>query len=123
MIETSDRIEQFKSEIAQMKLKTGTTSKENALQVLSVILMIAGAAVAFGAYRASLNVKATPSSNVDILDSNSYLPLAVTGLTISVIGGFLFLRYSLAKFLRFWLLRQSYEQKAAIDEVAARRSS
>ena len=44
--------------------------------------------------------------------SNSYTPLAIAGLAISVVGGFLFLRYSLAKFLRFWLLRQVYEQRA-----------
>ena len=52
-----------------------------------------------------------------MLDSNSYMPLAIGGLAITVTGGFIFLRYSLAKFLRFWLLRQSYEQRAAIDEA------
>jgi hypothetical protein len=32
-------------------------------------------------------------------------------------------RYSLAKFLRCWLLRQIYEQRSAIDEVRMERSS
>jgi hypothetical protein len=118
MIETSDRIEQFRTEIADMKLKTGRTNKEGALLILSVILMVGGIVLAFGAYEAALNVKVTTATNVDILNSNAYFPLSVTGLAISVVGGFLFLRYSLAKFLRFWLLRQSYEQKVAIDEVA-----
>ena len=80
-------------------------------------------AVAFGAYSASLNVTATPGTNVDLLDSNSYTPLAIAGLAISVTGGFIFLRYSLAKFMRFWLLRQVYEQRAAIDEAAGRNST
>jgi hypothetical protein len=48
--------------------------------------------------------------------------LAATGIAISVVGGFLFLRYSLARFLRFWLLRQSYEQRLAVDEAIAGRS-
>jgi hypothetical protein len=30
-----------------------------------------------------------------------------------------FLRYSLARFLRFWLLRQLYEGQAHVDEVVA----
>ena len=118
--DTNDRAEQFKSEIAEMRLKTGRANAENAWQIVGVVLMVAGIAVALLAYRASLNVTATPGTNVDVLDSNSYLPLAITGLAISIAGGFVFLRYSLAKFLRFWLLRQVYEQRIAIDEAAAR---
>jgi hypothetical protein len=119
-IATTDRAGQFKAEIADMKLKTGRARTESMLQLAGVVLMLGGIALALGAYAASLNVTATPGSNVDVLDSNSYLPLAVAGLAISVTGGFVFLRYSLARFLRFWLLRQSYEQRLAIEETAAR---
>jgi hypothetical protein len=118
MSETSDRATQFKAEIAEMKLKTGRARSENLLQLVGVVLMIAGIALALGAYAASLNVTATPGTNVDVLDSTSYIPLAIAGAAISMTGGFLFLRYSLARFLRFWLLRQAYEQRAAIDEAA-----
>jgi hypothetical protein len=121
MSESNDRAEQFKADIAGMKLKTGRANTENLLQVFGVVLMVAGIALALGAYRASLNVTATPGTNVDILNSNSFTPLAIAGLAISVVGGFLFLRYSLAKFLRFWLLRQVYEQRTAIDEASVRR--
>ena len=31
----------------------------------------------------------------------------------------MFLRYSLARFLRFWLLRQLYEGQSHIDQVVA----
>jgi len=116
-----NRADQFKAEIADMKLKTGRSRTEGMLQLLGAILMVGGIAVALGAYAASLNVTATPGTNVDLLDSNSYLLLAVAGLATTVTGGFLFLRYSLARFLRFWLLRQTYEQRVAIDEAAARQ--
>jgi hypothetical protein len=115
----TDRVGQFKAEIAEMKLKTGRSRTEGMIETLGVILMVAGIAIALGAYAASLNVTATPGTNVDVLDSNSYMPLAVAGLATSVTGGFLFLRYSLARFLRFWLLRQSYEQRVAIDEASS----
>jgi hypothetical protein len=118
----NDRADQFKTEIAEMRLKTGRTNAEHLLQIVGVVLMVAGIALAVGAYRASLNVTATPGSNVDVLDSNSYTPLAIAGLAISVSGGFVFLRYSLAQFLRFWLLRQVYEQRVAIDEASKRGS-
>jgi hypothetical protein len=119
MNEANERAERFKSEMAEMKLKTGRSGLENVFQVVGVVMMIGGIGLAFGAYSASLNVTATAGSNVDILDSNSYTQLALAGLAISVVGGFVFLRYSLAKFLRFWLLRQIYEQRVAIDEAAA----
>jgi hypothetical protein len=119
----TDRVGQFKAEIAEMKLKTGRSRAEGLVEILGVVLMVAGIAIALGAYAASLNVTATPGTNVDVLNSNSYMPLAIAGLATSVAGGFLFLRYSLARFLRFWLLRQSYEQRVAIDEASAGRDS
>ncbi|MDQ1447986.1 MAG: hypothetical protein QOC79_957 [Actinomycetota bacterium] len=122
MSQSNDRAEQFKAEIADMRLKTGRGRMEGLLQLLGVALMVAGIAIALGAYSASLNVTATPGTNVDVLDSNSFTPLAIAGLATSVTGGFLFLRYSLAKFLRFWLLRQSYEQRAAIDDATSGRT-
>jgi hypothetical protein len=121
MSQSNDRAEQFKAEIAEMRLKTGRARAESLLQLLGVVLMVAGIAIALGAYSASLNVTATPGTNVDVLDSNSFTPLAIAGLATSVTGGFLFLRYSLARFLRFWLLRQSYEQRAAIDDASSGR--
>jgi hypothetical protein len=120
--QSTDRAEQFKAEIADMKLRTGRARTESMLQLVGLILMIGGIVLALGAYAASLNVTTTPGSNVDVLNSNSYIPLAIAGLAISVTGGFLFLRYSLARFLRFWLLRQSYEQRLAIDEATIGRN-
>ena len=117
----NDRADQFKADIADMKLKTGRTRSEYALLILGVVLMVAGIATALGAYSASLNVTATPQSNVDLLDSNSYTALAIAGVAITLSGGILFLRYSLARFLRFWLLRQAYEQRVAIDDARAQR--
>jgi hypothetical protein len=121
MSQSNDRAEQFKADIAEMKLKTGRTGAERLLQLLGAALMVAGIAIALGAYSASLNVAATSGTNVDLLDSNSFIALAIAGVAISVTGGFLFLRYSLARFLRFWLLRQAYEQRVAIEDAAGRK--
>ncbi|HMG40004.1 MAG TPA: hypothetical protein VK611_01705 [Acidimicrobiales bacterium] len=112
---TSDRMIRFTAEVADMKLKTGRTRTEHVLQVVGVVLMVGGIVLALGAYAASLDVAATPGTNVDVLNSNSYEALALVGVATSVVGGFVFLRYSLAQFLRFWLLRQSYDQQRAVD--------
>jgi hypothetical protein len=120
---TNQRADQLRADVSALKLKTDRAGKERALQVLGVVLMVAGIAIAFAAYRSALNVTATPGSNVDLLDSNAYGSLAAMGVAVSIVGGFVFLRYSLADFLRFWLLRRSYEQQAAIDEAAQRSST
>jgi uncharacterized membrane protein YidH (DUF202 family) len=115
-----DRMARFTAEIADLKLKTGRTRIEHLLQVVGALLMVGGVVLAAGGYAASLEVAATPGSNVDVLNSNSYETLALVGVATSVVGGFVFLRYSLAQFLRFWLLRQSYDQQRAVDAAATR---
>jgi hypothetical protein len=119
MTQANDRAAQFKAEIADMKVQTGRPKVENGWLIAGLVLMAGGIALALGAYSASLNVTATPGTNVDLLDSNSYLALAITGVGITIAGGFLFLRYSLARFLRFWLLRQIYEQRVARGSAPA----
>jgi len=109
MSETNERLDRFTDEVAELKLKTGRARTERLLAGVGVALMVGGIVVALAAYVASLDVQATPGTNVDVLDSSSYQVLAVVGLAVSLVGGFVFLRYSLAQFLRFWLLRQSYE--------------
>ena len=39
-------------------------------------------------------------------------------LAVTAVGAAVFLRYSLARFLRLWLLRQLYEGQAHVDQVA-----
>ena len=43
--------------------------------------------------------------------------IAVLGLTLSVVGGAVFVRYSLAQFLRFWMARLAWEQTASTDRM------
>ena len=114
----TNRVDQFKADMAEMKLKTGGASKDGPLQIVGVVLMIAGIVVAFVAYRASLNVTISKTgSNADLLDANSYTNLALTGIAVTVTGAALYLRCALAKFFRFWLLRQIMENRAQLDEV------
>lgn len=114
----TNRVDQFKADMAEMKLKTGGASKDGPLQIVGVVLMVAGIVVSFIAYRASLNVTISRTgSNADLLDANSYTNLAITGIGITIAGAALYLRCALAKFLRFWLLRQIMENRAQLDEI------
>ena len=117
MTDRTQRLSRFTDEIEELKLKTGRSSQERTLQVVAVVAMVGGIVLGLGAYVASLDVQATPGTNVDTLTSTSYEILALVGIAISLVGGFVYLRCSLAHFLRFWLLRQSYEQQQALADA------
>ena len=106
----SDRVEELRTEVAQMKLRDPATSRDRALLVLGAVLMVGGIGVAIYGYALS---HAT-SDQRQQLDA---LIVALVGVTVSITGAALFLRYSFAQFLRFWLARLTYEQHAQTDRV------
>lgn len=113
-----ERVDKFKADIEAMKLKTGGASREGLLQTIGAVLMVAGIIVGIIGYSAST---ATDVSVKGQLDASSYLTLAVIGVAVTIAGTGMFIRYSLAKFLRVWLLRQSYENQANMERLAGAR--
>lgn len=113
MIESHDRVEQFKQEIGDMKVRDPATGRDRVWLRVGIALMIIGVGVAVGAYFMSHG-----TSNP--LSQNDALVLAIVGLSATIVGGAVFLRYSLAAFLRFWLARFIYEQQTQTDRVVER---
>jgi magnesium-transporting ATPase (P-type) len=106
-----ERREQFKADVASMKLKTGTSRRDATLQIAGAVLMIVGAVGAFVVYQASLTQK-------NQLDVGSEQILALAFLAVTIVGAGLFVVGSIARVLRFWLLRQLYEAQAHVDQLA-----
>ena len=98
------RRQQFEADIAQVRVKTGGSANESRLVVAGAVLMAAGAALALFGFVAS-------GSQADTRDVLSTVVLAIFGLCLVVAGAAVFLRYSFARFLRFWLLRLIYEHQ------------
>jgi hypothetical protein len=113
VIENSNRVEQFRAEIAAMHLKDPATGRETALLRLGVLLMVGGVVLTLVSYFASHSTKLA-------LDQGDDTILALVGVGLTIAGSALFLRYSLANFFRFWLARLIFEQRAATDRLAGR---
>ena len=96
----NDRIERLKSDAAELNVGKGA-ARDGLWQTVGAIAMAAGVVLAFVAYQISL-------SKDDTRDIQSLEILAVAMLALAVAGAAVFLRYSIARFLRFWLLRQLY---------------
>jgi hypothetical protein len=105
-----ERVERFKSEIASMRLRDPSTARDRQLLRLGVALMVLG--VVLGVYAYSLS-----HGTEDALQQRDAIVVALVGVSLSVVGGALFVRYSVAQFLRFWLARLTYEQQAQTDRV------
>ena len=106
------RVEQFKAEVADMRLRDPATGLDRLLLRLGVLAMLAGPVVALVAY--FLSHSATGS-----LQQNDAIVQAILGLAITIVGAALYVKAALAGFLRFWMARLSYEQQAQGDRVAA----
>ncbi len=109
-MEQQDRVEQFKSEIAEMGLRDPVTGRERVLVVVGAILMIGGPITALAAYIQS-------SGTNDPLQQGDDHIIALIGVAVTILGAALFIRYSIGSFLRFWLARLSYDQHTQTERL------
>jgi hypothetical protein len=107
--EPPDRLEEFQAELARLRVKGRSNDEEQRLLFAGIVLMPAGLVLVLVGY---LGASGTTdfSAQVPYLLSGGLL-----GLGLIVVGAALFLRYSLGRYLRFWLLRQIYEQHITAD--------
>ncbi len=107
-----ERREQFKADVAQLKLKTGTSRNDTILMAVGGIAMLVGVVAAFLIYETSL-------SKNSALSIASEQVAAIAFLGVTVIGAALFLTGAIARVLRIWLLRQLYEGQAHVEQLTA----
>ena len=100
-IDTSDPSEQFLAEIAALRVQGA--GRDARLLQLGAVLMPLGVVLGVLAWFLARNTD-------NPLDQRDAIILAVTGVAISVVGVGLFVRYSLAQFLRFWMARLVHAQ-------------
>ena len=110
MNESTDRITAFEADIAELGLAAGPVGRERLLQRVGGGLLVLGPIIAVIAYFVSFGTS-------DPREQRDALIVAIIGLSVAVSGGFLFLRYSMANFLRFWMLRLVHEQRGSLERT------
>jgi hypothetical protein len=100
-----DRRAEFEAQLAEIRIKGGTAETEQRWTTIGLIVAATGVVITIVAFI----VSGGQSDTRDVLSS---VILALVGISLTVAGSAVFLRYSFARFLRFWMLRMIYEQRA-----------
>lgn len=112
--EATQRADRFIAELGDVRRDS---SSRNA-----VLVRVGATLLVLGVVIAAIAALLSQSTN-NPLNQSSDISLGLVGIAVGILGGALFLRYSIGQFLRFWLLRLSYEQQrdASRDRNAAPR--
>ncbi len=110
-----DRSDQFERDIAGLKIKS--PSGERRMLAVAVGSIAAGfALIIVGWYQASGISPSEGSAGVN-KQINYLISCGLTGIGLVVLGGALFVRYSLGQYLRYWIQRQVAEEQSQTDRV------
>jgi uncharacterized membrane-anchored protein len=100
----ASRTEAFKQEVADLKIKDPNAGRDKQFMIGGLALMVIGIALSIIGFAMS---HGTTSS----LTQNDAVTVGIIGVSVTVAGAAIFLRYSFAQFLRFWLARFIFEAR------------
>jgi hypothetical protein len=117
---SSVRLAQFQDEVAKLKLKGGGANPERTGTNWGIGLTIVGVVVVAIAFLSAKGASTATQLTSEVA--------ALIGLLVGLIGIALWLRNSLTRYLRYWLIRLIYEDReqterliAAIEKLAEKR--
>ena len=114
---SSARLEQFQEEVAKLKLKGGGANPERTGSSWGVGLGVLGAIIVIIAWLSAKGAGGGSGGNVNTrLDAEI---AAIVGLLVGIVGVALWLRNSLTRYLRYWLVRLIYEDREQTERLVA----
>ena len=111
-----ERAESFKGEVHSLKIKDPNAGREALYLKLGLAVMVIGVVVSILGYFVSHGTASFVAGNiVNAGPLNDAQMVGMIGISLTIAGGAVFLRYSIASFLRFWLARLIVEQQRTRD--------
>ena len=108
-----ERIEQFKADVAELKIADPSSSRDQLAARLGMAAMVIG--IVLGIYAYSLSYGADGDNPAP--QQRDAIVLALIGVSTAIMGAALYLKGALSGFLRFWLLRDLHERRAQTDRL------
>jgi hypothetical protein len=107
---SSERLSQFQDEVAKLKVTGGGANPERLGAQWGIGLTIVGFLVAIIAYWSALDSKSTNTQ----LRSQI---IAIIGIGLALVGIVIWVRNSITRYLRYWIIRLVYEQREQTDAL------
>ena len=107
---SSPRLAQFQEEVAKLKVTGGGANPERLGGQWGIGLTIFGFVVAFISWWSALNA----GTFEDIYRSQIF---ALIGVGIAIVGIVLWIRNSMTRYLRYWIIRLVYEQREQTEQI------
>ena len=92
------------TELGKLRASNNSGPMDSKVSVLGLLLAVAGLIVILVNFLQSRNYS-------DLRDQMDALILSLFGLGLVIVGATLYIRSSMTRFLRYWLLRMVYEQR------------
>ena len=105
-----DRIEQFKADIADLRITDPATGRDQLATRLGLVAMGLGVVLPVVGYFLS-------HGTTNPLSQRDAIVIALIGVAFAAAGGALYLKGALSGFLRFWLVRDLHERRAQTDRI------
>lgn len=106
-----ERVEAFTQEIESLKLKASSAESEHRLLLLGALALVGGLALSIAG---AIQVTGTSAP----ADQRAYMATGTfLGIALIIAGAALFVRFSLARYMRFWLIRLVHESRANTDRI------
>lgn len=109
----SERVTQFRDEVAALKLRVGGAESERWLLIAGVLALGVGLLLTVIGGAMVVNTTENVAANQRaFMASGTFL-----GIALMIGGAALFVRYSMARYLRFWLIRLVHESRVNTDRI------
>jgi hypothetical protein len=110
---TSSRLAQFEDEVSKLKVTGGGANPERMGSLWGIGLTILGFVVAFVSWFSAIDAKGDNAA-VSALRAEIF---GFIGIGIAIVGIVIWVRNSLTRYLRYWIIRLVYEQREQTEQL------
>jgi len=114
------RLEKFLAEVENIGVTGGGANPERTGALVGLALFAVGLAVALLAalsQRGDSGAGDATAVLAEVVSSNNGIIVVVLGLSLAIVGGLIWVRNSLTRYLRYWLVRLIYEDRSNTDRL------
>jgi uncharacterized membrane protein YidH (DUF202 family) len=108
--ETSPRLQEFQAQVDDLRLSGGKANPERMAVRGAIALFVVAVALGLAAYFNSTSLD-------DARDQNEMIILALVAVVLALGSVGLFVRASMTRYFRYWLVRLVYEDRANTDRL------